>query len=253
MRRVRTRHALAALAAAAVLAGTPTARAEDRALARTLFEEAASAREQGRWADARGLLERALAAYAQFSIAWNLVTAIERTGDLPEAERVLAWMRDGGVPLSASERTSVVDRLDELAPRLATLLVVAPDARGALELDASRRVELDASGFARVRVSPGAHELAIEIGDGRRVERSIEVRAGGSLRVRLPPESPIAPAALAADADVVARDAPTVWSSPWLWVAVGAAALVAGGVAIALTVDGGTAPPRDADFVARGF
>ncbi len=239
------------LALAALFATAPDARAEDRDLARQLFQEATQARVEGRWDDARSLLARALDAYPQFSIGWNLVTAIERTGDLPEAERVLEWMRDGGVSdLADEERNSIAERLDEISPRLATLVVVAPAARGELEVDGDRRVALDQGGQARIRVNPGTHELAMVVRDGRRIERSAEVRAGATLRVRLePPElaTPVHDATPRGE-----EESRSAWTSPWLWIAVGALVVAGGLVAVLLSIDQ-TAAPLMGDFDARGL
>jgi hypothetical protein len=248
-RRIRGVLLACTLALASGSVATLPARADDRARAQTLFEEAAAARNEGRWEDARALLVRALGAYPHFSIGWNLVTAVERVGDLPEAERLLEWMRDGGVgELSDAERDSIVVRLDEISARLATIVIVAPAAAGDARLDGENDIELDAAGHARIRVNPGTHELAIETRDGRRVERTVEARAGATVRARLePPELvPTGPTEPVDDGET------SVWSSPWLYVGV-AAFLVAGAVLAAFLLTDGNSEPVGADFVAPGI
>jgi hypothetical protein len=226
-------------------AGPGSAHAQDRERARQLFEQAARARNEGRWEDVRSLLEASLFAYPQFSTAWNLVTAIERIGDLPGAENLLVRLRDGGVcELTGEEQESVAERLDEVARRLATLLVVAPDARGDAELDGTTRVELDEEGRARVRVNPGSHELVVVNEAGARIERAVEVAAGETLRVRLEPPR------LSHLGGGGETDEPRpAWRSPWLWTGVGAA--VAGGIALALALTLDRHPsPLPGDFEA---
>lgn len=241
--------ALAAVLFLSCLLASPVARADDRARARALFEQAAEARAAGQWEEARGLLEEALEAYPQFPIAWNLVTAVERTGDLPAAERLLERMRDGELgTVSAEERESVLLRLDEIGARLATLRVVTSGSGGTVTVDGSDAVELDDSGRARVRVIPGTHELSMVAADGRRLARTVDVGAGETLRVvlsapelaepALPPEEPL-------------DEGGSVWESPWLWVVVGA--IVLGGATTALVSMDGQGDPVGADFEAAGL
>lgn len=247
--------ALCIAAVAWISLGSPSATlAEDRERARMLFQQAAEAREQGSWDDARALLEQAVDAYPNFSIGWNLVTACERTSDLAEAERVLVWMREGGVgELSDEERRSIADRLDDLSPRLATLIVLAPDAHDGIDIDGVRHVALDASGAARVRVNPGSHELGMRTRDGGRIERTVEVRAGGTLRVRLEPPLVTAPGGVSDPAPSPTEDSgSTLWESPWLWVVVGAVILAGAGIAVIALTDR-EANPAAGDFTARGL
>ena len=241
--------ALAAALALSCLLASPPALADDRDRARELFEQAAGARAEGRWEEARRLLEQALAAYPQFPIAWNLVTAVERTGDLPEAERLLERMRDGELgTMSAAEQESVLVRLDEIGARLATLRVVTSGDADTVTVDGSA-VPLGTTGHARVRVIPGTHELSMLTGDGRRLDRTVDVAAGETQRVLLAaPEltDPATPVEEPADEDG------SVWQSPWLWVVVGAVVLGGAATAFVLSMDG-QGDPVGADFEAMGL
>lgn len=238
------------------IAMAATAHAQDRERARELFERASEAREAGRWQEVRTLLEEALELYPRFSTAWNLVTAIERTGDLPAAERLLERVRDGETgALSADERRSVAARLDEIASRLATLIVVAEGARDGVELDGTTRVALDAAGSARIRVNPGTHDLAIVSGDGRRVERTVDASAGAVVRVRLatPEEERVERTLSPRRPTRAGAGESSVWESPWLWVGIGAAVIAGAAVTVLVLTGEQTADPVAADFTATGL
>ena len=55
---------------ALALVGLAAVPPEDRERARALFEEAARAKSEARWADVRRLLQQSIEAYPQFSTAW---------------------------------------------------------------------------------------------------------------------------------------------------------------------------------------
>jgi hypothetical protein len=161
--------------------------------ARALFEAATRAREAGDWLATRRLLSQSLEAFPRFPTAWNLATASERTDDLSDAERILERIRDGEFgELDPEQRRSVASRLDAIAPRLATLNLAVPREIDHVEVDRGEvpRV-VDAPGRLRLRLSPGNHEVAITLPSGARVERSVELQAGASVRLRLrePPPS----------------------------------------------------------------
>ena len=242
---------------AGMLAMTSTsALAQDRApdaatRARSLFEEASRAREEGRWADARELLEQSLEADPRFSTAWNLVTAYERTDDLVAAEGLLERIRDGETgPIDERAARSVEERLAEIGRELATIVVLGPAGEtGDVTVGGERAVPLDPHGRARLRVVPGVHVVALEATGGRRAESSVEVGRGETRRVRLAlvtlsrasgPSEPAPPQ----DEDG------SLSSSPWLWVAIGAVVIGGAAVAAVLLVDGPVSDPVQADFQA---
>ena len=222
--------------------------AADAERARALFEEASRAREDGRWADARTLLERSLEADPRFSTAWNLVTAYERTDDLVAAERLLERLRDGETgPLDARAARSVEERLAEIAAELSTIVVLAPAGEpGAIVLDGEARFPVSAEGQARLRVVPGVHVVAFEASDGRRAESSVEVERGATRRVRLALVT-LSSTARPSREDRGGDDG-SIWESPWLWAGVGAIVIAAGVVAAVLLVDGPVRDPVQADF-----
>lgn len=246
----------------ALLFAPAVARADDPERARQLFEGATTAREAGRWDEARQLLEQSLSASPRFTTAWNLVTVLEHERDLAGAEQLLERIRTGAFGALDAERTaSVTARLAELTPRIATLDITSPEAAGGEVRVAGRLVaRLDASGRARVRVSPGAPLVSVTSTDARTAERSVTVGPGETLAVELElglrpfrtdvvPETPERrnhPIEGPPEEDDEARG--SFWSSPLPWVVIGAVVVVGTAVTLGLTLDGGTEDPVGADF-----
>lgn len=237
---------------AAQPAPAAAASADDKDRARALFEEAAAARGEGRWADVRRLLEESIAVFPQFATAWNLVTAEERLDDLPAAEALLIRIRDGEFgALETKERSAVLKRLERVSRELGTLLVEVTGQDATIEVDGVSRGPAPAAKSAALRVTAGTH-LVVAVGrDGRRLERSLDVARGAERTVRLsfPAALEVAPSTLGAPIlDPPPEPSPSAWSSPWLWGAIGAA--VVGGAVLTVVVLSGRGSPLPADFVA---
>ncbi|MFO0727774.1 MAG: hypothetical protein U1E65_28605 [Myxococcota bacterium] len=232
----------------------PSEGPEDRARAKELFDQAAVARAAGRWEEVRRLLEASIAAYPQFSTAWNLVTADEQLDDRPAAEAVLLDLQKGTYgALAPKEQAAVKTRLEGIEKELGTLAVEVNDPAAALEVDGARRGGLNSEGRAELRVAAGTRIVVAIASDGRRLERSVDVgrQDRRALRFSFPPAaaplpSPSPSLAVAAPPPPVS-DEPGIWSSPWFWAVVGVVAAGAGTAAI-LGATAGTKPPVSADF-----
>jgi len=240
--------ALLAVSLALVAAPPSVARADQTTEARRLFEQASRARDAGHWSEARSLLERSLAASPRFSTAWNLATALERTDDTVGALELLLDVQAGRHgPVTDAERASLAERVAELSRHVGTVVVVV-DAPGAdVRVGDRPPVRADASGRATVRVEPGA--LPISVADhGRRATRRVDVGAGTvhEIEIALPPPIEGPRQASAPRPRRRAEGGP----SPWIWVAVGAAVVAGGALAVGLAAGGGEDEPVDADFVA---
>jgi len=256
------RHLRRVVALLVCLLAPVRAHADDPARARQLFDGASTAREAGRWDEARRLLEQSLAASPRFATAWNLVTVLEHEGDLAGAERLLERIRAGAFgDLDAERSENVATRLAELSPRVATLDLTAPEAPGgAVRVGGQLVARLDAAGRARVRVSPGAPIVSVASTDARTAERTVTIGPGETLAVELAVGlRPLRTEVVRDDAGEAdhhiapggaGRGAPprSFWSTPLPWIVLGAVVVVGSAVTLGLTLDAGTADPVAADF-----
>jgi len=246
MGRVRTVRALILLLAVSSLLPSVAA-ADDRARGQALFVEAAEARDQGRWADARELLEESLAVFPHFPTAWNLVAALEETNDLSAAEQLLERMLEGEYgTLQAAERGSVTERLESVGERLGTVVaIVPPDVGATIAVDDGDALEVDASGRVVLRLLPGLARVRAVAGE-RSETRTVGVVATETRTVRF--ELPPADALVVAEPDVAPADESSVWTSPWLWVTLGVL-VVGAGVLTGVLLASGNEDPVPADFM----
>jgi hypothetical protein len=216
---------------------------QEAAAARALFEEGVAFFDRGELESAEDRFRRSLAIRRTDSVMFNLAAVLVRRGHLVESQELF---RRVAASEGASERLrgEARARAEEVGPRIARLTVeVSGDATSArIRVD---ELELSAAMIGvPIPVDPGARRVVAEVG-GRAVhDRTIELGEGGREEIRvvlevasaedaartvaLPEEGPAAPAP--------AGDVTGEW---WLWtlVAVGVAALIAGGVAIGLAVD----------------
>jgi hypothetical protein len=223
------------------------ASADDRARGQELFVEAAEARDEGRWADARALLEESLAVFPHFPTAWNLVAALEETHALPAAEQLLTRMLEGDFgALQAAERGSVTERLESVGERLGTVVVIVPPDVGAMvRVGDGEAMEVDASGRLVLRLVPGITHVRAVAGE-RSEARTVGVVARETRTVSF--ELRPADALVSTEPEVAPAEARSVWSSPWLWVTLGVL-VVGAGVLTGVLLAGGNEDPVPADFM----
>ena len=180
--------------------------AQDRARGRVLFEEATAAREEGRWADVRTLLEQSLGVYATFSTAWNLVTALEQLDDLAAAETQLLRIRDGEYGALDEDRTrAVTERLARVTGELGTIVVEVGVRDVVVRLDGVERERTDTSGRSTFRAAAGSHVVVIASDEGQAAERELDLERGETRTIRFTLASRIEPASLVVDASDPSR------------------------------------------------
>jgi hypothetical protein len=236
--------ALSSFLVALTLALTLTAsrtRADDADEARVLFEEADAALDEGRFAAARDLLRRSIAAQPQRAAAFNLAVALRGTGELSSSIDVFEQLLHGAYgELEPERREQVLRLLEEVRREVATLHVRACGAPEiSVRLDGVLRATLADSrprelcGEADLSADPGEHIVRFDAPRATSVEQRVVLARGGRERVSvtlelLPEEG----------------EEQSVITSPWLWLGVGAAVVVGVIVTLLLTVARPTAPRR---------
>jgi hypothetical protein len=175
------------------------ARAQDEgetALARSLFEQGVAQSDAGDWSAAADQFRRSLSLRWSPVVAFNLATALERTGALVEAEEHFrSAMRDDAAP--ARLREAAAQGIERVRPRLArlTLEIEGPREGVTLRLDGDDVPEA-AIGVA-APADPGAHVLIALRDDAEIVREHVELEEGGAavLRVAIPPRAELPPLA----------------------------------------------------------
>jgi hypothetical protein len=116
---------------------------------------------------------------------------------------------------------------------------------GMVSIDAREVASLDPSGTLRERVDPGPHLVEVSTADGRSARQRVDAAAdeGASVSVELVVPPPTAP-----PSDENEDEGGGVLRSPWTWLLVGAA-LVAGGVALAVVLLTAEEQPTEPDFL----
>jgi hypothetical protein len=200
-------------------------------------DRARVAAEAGRFEEARDLLRESLDADPRASTAFNLALVLESTGELVAARALydqLLASEFGALPEDRRARAS--ERRTALSGEIATLRISVTGApRADVEVDGQPRGEARASGGAlRVEVDPGAHVIRGVCEDGNRATLEVAVGRGEVRSVGLSFELPDVrvPDAAAGGTPEAPTDRGTDDGgvSPWLWVGIGAAAVIAGAV-----------------------
>jgi len=209
--------------------------------ARRLFEEGMAELQAERPGAAAERFETSLALSPRAATAFNLALALRDAERPREAWRVVDRLLDGAYGVVDDDRRPDVERLrDDLAARLAELevrLAGAPRAR--LTIDGDDQGEL-AEGEARTTMlAPGTHELVAAVEDGPSLEERIELTAGERARVLFN----VTTGHATVDQDGGAGDGGG--ASPWLWVGLGGAVLVAGAVVLAVVLASDGQPTVD--------
>jgi len=236
---------LVAWTAAAETPAIPTA--EGKKEAARLVDEGNRAFEAKRYADA---LERYNAAYALYpspKILFNLAETHRFLGDALSAVRhyrdfLAAGGADAGTPAHGAAR----DRIAELEKELGSLSVTG-ELAGKVKIDGT---EAGALPLRDVLVTPGEHELSVEM-DGREVFRTkVALAAGEHIEVKA--EQKALPAAVASSpptdavvsTPVAAAGDESLLEKWWFWAAI--VGVVAGGVAlgVGLSTGGGKFVPN---------
>jgi hypothetical protein len=170
---------------------------------------------------------------------YNLARISEERGRPVEAiedfERFIRESR-GDDPDIADQRADARQRIESLERRVGRLEVVC-NLEGA-EISVDGRVRGRTPLASAIRVEPGRHEIAVRSPAAERpFTDSVEVAAGGNLRVQtyLAPAVAAAPAAAPRPVDLARASEPPpppprpIYKRPWFWAAVGVGVVLAAG------------------------
>jgi hypothetical protein len=232
--------------------------AEQRALARALFEEGLQFGEREQWPQAVDRFRRAYELHQSPGVAVNLASALIPTGALVEASELLRGLIDDpGSPRNVHRLAEELLR-DEVLPYIARLTIRLEGPGDGVVVTRNETVVPEVVLGMAVPADPG-ETLVTATRDGETVARStVEIEPGGAAEVVLTiPERIAAPREVAQQA-VAPRpvidstdDDGGVATRWWFWTSVGALAVAAGVVAAILLsgeeaaapVGGNTDPP----------
>jgi len=237
----------------AILGGGPAAAQEsegDAAEARRLFEDADRAIDEDRLADARDLLRRSLDLAPHPATAFNLAMVSGAMGEHRAAIEVLEQLEGGEFgTLEAPQRAEVTRMISESRRELALVDVGVGSVGADVRMDGELLATLSPGERAEARVDPGRHIVTVRTVDGRVEEREVVLEAGDERRIDFQLEPTTASTddgRLAADGGDDREEVDgggSFITSPWLWL--GVAAVVAGGVVLAVVLTQGGGEPED--------
>jgi hypothetical protein len=203
-----------------------------------LITAAREAAEAGRLDDAADYLRQALDDTPRPAVAFNLSLVLRDAGKIVEAVEVVDSLlsgRWGDVPPDRQTRAQEIRA--ELSALIATLVVrVSGAERATLEVDGDPVADAVSGTTLRLQVNPGEHDVRAQAEGMQSITRSVRSISGRSATVSFALEPDRSEEMILPATDPVS-DAPDEGSgvSPWIFVAIGAAALLVGG-AIALGV-----------------
>lgn len=161
----------------------------DEELARTLFKQGLDLHEQHRYDEALKKYREAYARWNNPKILANIGTAAWELGRYWEAaeayDRFLAE-----APADAPNRPEVERALEQVQPKVGTLQVDLGNTAGRLTV-AGRTI--DTRHADRIRVDPGPSTLEFAPQGGSPIKRSVDVPAGGTVRVSFAPGASTGP------------------------------------------------------------
>jgi hypothetical protein len=162
---------------------------QDEAAARSAFEEGVERARQRRLADARASYERALSLCPRVPTAYNLAVIELQLGEARASRDRASALLDGALgELSQPQRRAVRQVLREAQAAIGTLRVTVTGAAangGTLSLDGHRVAALELGEATDIEVDPGRHLLVVSTPDGRTLERTQSIAAGGRAEVEL--------------------------------------------------------------------
>lgn len=158
--------------------------AERSAAARALFQEGNSLLQAEAWAEAADRFERALALRQSPQITYNLTTALVALGQLVRTTELLrALERADDTPEAVV--TAAAARRAEIAPRIGRLTIRAPGDRADVVLEMDGRTLAWAMVGVELPADPGRHALRAVRGDRTLDEAEVVVPEGGAAAATL--------------------------------------------------------------------
>jgi len=155
--------------------------------ARTLFEEANAALENGRFAEARDLLRRSLELSPNAASAFNLGVALRGTGETRAAVEVFEALLEGEYgEISGGQNVEVRRLLRETRGEIAVLHIRVEGAETVVvRVDGEQVAEADDGETISHEVDPGEHVITASAPRRQTEERRVELERGTSRRLRL--------------------------------------------------------------------
>ena len=209
--------------------------ARDVAEARALFRSGLAAANEERWADALADFEASYALAPRASTLLNLAAAQAELGRLVEASasyfRFLAEADDAQTRRYADEAERSLAEVTERIPRVRLSIPdLAADDR--LEVDGVEVPSADLS--VPIPMNPGAHVLTVTRGEQEigRLELTLVESEERGVTLPLHPSAPVA--AVGGSAGTSGGD--DILASPWLWIGIGGAVVLAVVIGVAVGV-----------------
>jgi hypothetical protein len=232
--------------------------AQEKAMARSLFEEGVSLADQAKWPEAVDRFQRAQAIKPTPGVAFNLASALAETGKVIEASEMLeSLVRDPTTPPELKSECEV--KLTQISARRAYLTLQVQDA------PSEGRVEVDGHDWPRAAwgvaspMDPGPHVIVGKTGGAEAARSEVELAAGERREVSLSWPKPVVAGPTKAAAAAKAPQAPSepthddrkrpLYKNWILWTCTGA--VVAGGVIAAVLLTNNDDPKVEAPIPAN--
>ena len=169
------------LAAAPAAAADPTP--EDRAIARTLFDDGRNLAKAGRWREACAKLEASQKAAPGIGTLFNLADCYEHLGKTASAWSAFLAVADESKRAAQPDRETIArDRANALAAKLSKMRIdakAAPPTGLELRLD-GKPLDLAVIG-AELPVDPGDHKLTVSAPGKATKEVAVKIEVTGSI------------------------------------------------------------------------
>lgn len=211
--------------------------ASELSVAREQFQAGLRFAEEGQWEQAYEAFERAYRITRRPLVLLNLASAQTQTGRLVEAaQNYRTFLRDPAASSEESLRAAAEQALQDVDRRIPRVTLQVADLReGDLILLDNGSLSAAVVGQS-VPMNPGSHTVRVVNGELTLGTQTFTVTEGSQTEVAVSLERPAPPIRRRLDdpPPPPPRKESTVWSSPWLWTAVGA--VVVGGAVTAIVL-----------------
>jgi len=244
----------------------------DTATARSLFEQGVELADKGDWAGAADRFERSDRLRHSPVVAYNLANAWVELGRLVEAAELLRQIEkeEGAKPGVKKDARAL---LSQLEPRIATLVVEVESQPAPKDVRVNDRPFPEEAMGVPTPIDPGSVVVTVTDPKGAVLwSKRVEVTPGGQERITITMPKPVEPAPAVVptpretaqrsqepqptadaydDGDLVDDEDKAFYEEPWVWV--GAGAVIAVGVVVAvLLASGGSDSKEPTEPMGRG-
>jgi hypothetical protein len=229
--------ALALAAEASAQEASPS----EMAAARELFHQGLEAARLEQWAEARTFFERSYRVVPRNSTLLNLAGAQTQTHQLVRsAESYRRFIAEAG-PGEASLLPSAEEALARVEARLARATIEVERLEDGDEVWLDDEVIGHGSLGVPLPVDPGEHVVTVARSGSPAAEARFSVEEGAATTVNVRLEAPVV-SHLDAATDSGEDGIESLWSSPWLWLGVGAVVLAAILIPVIVAVGSSNSP-----------